>query len=183
LDIDRRDPGLDEIVGNDPPLDHVAHGITFGEGPVWDRRRKRLLFTDIIGDTIWEWEPGRMFYGFPDLGDGVKLAIHHEGEATTPAEVRRTVYPGEADGLLAVMATRTPLLVGPLRQSAVCLYSNTPDGDFILDRHPLDARVLLASPCSGHGFKFSPAIGEALADLVEDRAPRFDLTPFRLGRF
>ncbi len=132
---------------------------------------------------IWEWEPGRMFYGFPDLGDGVKLAIHHEGEATTPAEVRRTVYPGEADGLLAVMATRTPLLVGPPRQSAVCLYSNTPDGDFILDRHPLDARVLLASPCSGHGFKFSPAIGEALADLVEDRAPRFDLTPFRLGRF
>jgi sarcosine oxidase len=132
---------------------------------------------------IWEWEPGRMFYGFPDLGDGVKLAIHHEGEETTPAEVRRTVYPGEADGLLELMATRTPLLVGPLRQSAVCLYSNTPDGDFILDRHPRDARVLLASPCSGHGFKFSPAIGEALADLLEDKAPRFDLTPFRLGRF
>jgi sarcosine oxidase len=132
---------------------------------------------------IWEWEPGRMFYGFPDLGDGVKLAIHHEGEDTTPAEVRRTVYPGEADRLLELTATRMPLLTGPLRQSAVCLYSNTPDGDFILDRHPDDARVLLASPCSGHGFKFAPAIGEALADLLEDQVPRFDLTPFRLARF
>lgn len=132
---------------------------------------------------IWEWEPSRMFYGFPDLGDGVKLAIHHEGETTTPEAVRRTVDPGEAELLLRVMATHAPGLVGPLRQSTVCLYSNTPDGDFILDRHPDDARVLLASPCSGHGFKFAPALGEALADLLEDRPPRFDLTPFRLGRF
>jgi sarcosine oxidase len=97
---------------------------------------------------IWEWEPGRMFYGFPDLGDGVKLAIHHEGEPTDPAQVRRTVYPEEADRLHEVIAARMPRLGGTVRQSTVCLYSNTPDGDFILDRHPEDSRVLLASPCS-----------------------------------
>ncbi len=132
---------------------------------------------------MWEWAPDEMFYGFPDLGEGVKVAIHHQGELTDPAQVRRTVYPGEADRLRAVMATRAPLLTGPLRQSAACLYTNTPDGDFILDRHPEEARVLVASPCSGHGFKFAPAIGEALADLAEGKPPRFDLAPFRLGRF
>ena len=132
---------------------------------------------------IWEWAPGRMFYGFPDLGDGVKLAIHHEGEDTDPAQVRRTVYPEEADPLRGVISTRLPRLPGSLRQSTVCLYTNTPDGDFIVDRHPDDPRVLLASPCSGHGFKFAPAIAEALADLIEEKPTSFDLSPFSLARF
>ena len=132
---------------------------------------------------IWEWVPGRMFYGFPDLGEGVKLAIHHEGAAVEPGKVRRTVYPEEADELRTVAAARLLGLTGAVVQSAVCLYSNTPDRDFILDHHPRDPRVIVASPCSGHGFKFAPAIAEVLADLVEDRPPAFDLDPFRLSRF
>jgi glycine/D-amino acid oxidase-like deaminating enzyme len=132
---------------------------------------------------IWEWAPGEMFYGFPDFGDGVKVAIHHQGEPADPDHVRRTVLPGEADRLRGVIAARIPGCAGALRKSCVCLYTNTPDGDFILDRHPDDARVVLVSPCSGHGFKFAPAIGEAIADLVEDRPPRFDLAPFRIDRF
>jgi sarcosine oxidase len=131
---------------------------------------------------IWEWAPGEMFYGFPDFGEGVKVAIHHQGEPADPDHVRRTVLPGEADRLRSVLATRLPAAAGPLLKSCVCLYTNTPDGDFIVDRHPDDARVVLASPCSGHGFKFAPALGEVLADLVEDRPPRFDLSPFRLAR-
>jgi hypothetical protein len=54
---------------------------------------------------------------------------------------------------------------------------------FIVDRHPEDARVAPASPCSGHGFKSSSAIGEILADLARDVPPAFDLKPFALGRF
>ena len=92
------------------------------------------------------------------------------------------VEKGEADELLDVLEDCAPALAGPLADSAVCLYTNTPDGDFILDAHPADTRVLLASPCSGHGFKFAPAIGEIMADLAESRTPRFDLTPFRLSR-
>jgi sarcosine oxidase len=130
---------------------------------------------------IWEWVPGRMCYGFPDLGDGIKAAIHHEGEAVDPGAPRRIARPEEADELRAVLGTRIPGL-GPVRESAACLYSNTPSEDFLLDRHPDDSRVLLASPCSGHGFKFAPVIGEVLADLTEDRLPPFDLTPFRLDR-
>jgi sarcosine oxidase len=65
----------------------------------------------------------------------------------------------------------------------VCLYTNTPDRDFILDYHPENGRVIVASPCSGHGFKFASAVGEILADLATERAPAFDLSPFRVGRF
>ncbi len=131
---------------------------------------------------IWEWKPERFFYGFPDLGDGVKIAIHREGEAVHPDSVRRTTGAGDCDLLREIMAPRTPAFNGALRESAVCLYTNTADGDFLIDRSPVDRRVLIASPCSGHGFKFAPVIGEVLADLVEERVPRFDLSPFRLDR-
>jgi glycine/D-amino acid oxidase-like deaminating enzyme len=76
-----------------------------------------------------------------------------------------------------------PRVAGPLTESTVCLYTNTPDTHFILDRHPEHHRVIVASPCSGHGFKFASAIGEILADLAMERAPAFDLSPFRATRF
>ena len=67
--------------------------------------------------------------------------------------------------------------------ASVCLYSDTPDSDFVLDRHPAAANVYLCSACSGHGFKFAPAIGEAIvSELADDRADDL-LTPFRLARF
>jgi sarcosine oxidase len=76
-----------------------------------------------------------------------------------------------------------PRANGRLLRGTVCLYTNTPDGHFIIDRHPNSPRVLIASPCSGHGFKFASAIGEALADLALDRPPRVSLHRFRWSRF
>jgi sarcosine oxidase len=64
----------------------------------------------------------------------------------------------------------------------VCLYTNTPDQHFLIDRDPDQPRVWIVSPCSGHGFKFASAIGEVVADLVSEGRSRFDLTPFRLSR-
>ncbi len=61
----------------------------------------------------------------------------------------------------------------------MCLYTNMPDGHFLIDRHPQWKNVLIASPCSGHGFKFAPVIGEILADLVQGKPPRFELARFR----
>jgi sarcosine oxidase len=63
------------------------------------------------------------------------------------------------------------------------MYTNTPDEHFILDFHPGHPQVLIASPCSGHGFKFSPVIGEIASALLHDEPPGFDLAPFRLKRF
>ena len=65
----------------------------------------------------------------------------------------------------------------------MCLYTNTPDGDFVLDWHPAAPRVFVCSACSGHGFKFAPAIGEAVAAQLAGEAPELDLSPFRIARF
>jgi sarcosine oxidase len=63
------------------------------------------------------------------------------------------------------------------------LYTNTPDYHFIIDAHPHAPGMVVASCCSGHGFKFATAIGEILADMVTGSEPRFDLAPFRSDRF
>jgi sarcosine oxidase len=127
---------------------------------------------------LWQFDGHRFFYGFPDLGEGVKLAFHHGGRITTAEHVQRTVEPGEVDGTRSVIRRYLPAADGPLRRSAVCLYTNTPDEHFRLARHPQFPDVVIASPCSGHGFKFAPVIGEIVADLVEGREPGFDLAPF-----
>jgi len=131
---------------------------------------------------IVEWERNRFFYGLPDQGRGVKLAEHHAGETTTADAVRRVIDPHERSAIQALALSWLPA-VGRVGEASVCLYTNTPDGHFVIDRVPAHPGVIVASPCSGHGFKFAPAIGEILADLASDRIPPFDLSPFRLSRF
>jgi sarcosine oxidase len=131
---------------------------------------------------LWEYGPGQFFYGFPNLGDGVKVAIHHQGEKTHPDALRREVSAEDVEGLRQLLRRFLPTADGPLRSAAVCMYTNTPDEHFLLDRHPSHRQVLIASPCSGHGFKFSPVIGELAADMLEGRVPAFDLGLFRLRR-
>ncbi|HET9636872.1 MAG TPA: hypothetical protein VFP26_13175, partial [Gemmatimonadaceae bacterium] len=64
-----------------------------------------------------------------------------------------------------------------------CIFTNTPDHDFVIDFHPAHRNVLISSPCSGHGFKFASAIGEVQADLLTKGEARFDVSPFRINRF
>jgi sarcosine oxidase len=129
--------------------------------------------------------PGAFCYGFPRLLRGAKAAIMHRGQtATTPDDVDRIVDPAEVDALRDAIRPILPQLAeAPVRESTVCLFTNTPDYDFLIDRHPHHPQVLISSPCSGHGFKFASAIGEAHADLILDGHCRFDLTPFRISRF
>jgi len=128
---------------------------------------------------IWEHEPGRFFYGFPDLGDGVKVARHHEGAIINPDSINREVGPEEVEAMRAFVRQFLPEADGPLRATVVCMYTNTPDGHFFIDWHPAHPQVLIASPCSGHGFKFSTVIGEVMADLLTAGQSRFDLSLFR----
>jgi sarcosine oxidase len=132
--------------------------------------------------NLWEYAPDRFFYGFPDLGQGVKAALHHEGEITEPETVRRTVESEEVEQIRTFLRRFLPDANGELRHSEVCLYTNTPDSHFLIDFHPHHAQVLIASPCSGHGFKFSSVLGEILAQLCLEGRSSFDLRPFRLGR-
>jgi sarcosine oxidase len=132
---------------------------------------------------IHEYEPGKTWYGFADFGDGVKAALHHQGETTTPQTVRRAVNDDEVTVVRDLMKKFVPDANGPLRSATVCLYTNAPDDNFILDAHPDHPSVFVASPCSGHGFKFSIAIGELIADDLMGEPRRFDLAPFRIDRF
>ena len=128
---------------------------------------------------IWEHEPGRYFYGFPNLGEGVKVAGHHEGEIVNPDSINREVAPNEIESMRALVRKFLPGADGPLRTAVVCMYTNTPDHHFFIAPHPAHPQVLIASPCSGHGFKFSSVIGEVLADLLAGGRCGFDLGLFR----
>jgi sarcosine oxidase len=123
------------------------------------------------------------FYGFPDTGDGMKLALHHHGETSDPDALNRTVSDGEVAFMRSIIEEYVPDGNGALRETAVCMYTNLPDDHFIIDLHPAHSAVIVASPCSGHGFKFSSAIGEVLADMATAQAPRFDVSLFDISRF
>jgi sarcosine oxidase len=128
---------------------------------------------------LWQFDGRRFFYGFPDLGEGVKVARHHQGRAATPDSVDREVSAAEVADLRGLVRRFVPHADGRLRRSTVCLYTNTPDEHFWIDRHPGHPQVLIVSACSGHGFKFASAIGEVVADSLLDGGSRLDLSLFR----
>jgi sarcosine oxidase len=132
---------------------------------------------------IWEWTNGHLFYGIPDHGAGFKVARHHEGQAVTPDTVDRLVQPAEVADMRNILGRTIPDAAGALVEAVTCLYTNTPDHHFVLGPHPAEPRVIIASACSGHGFKFASAIGEVLADLATTGESNFDLRPFRADRF
>ena len=138
-----------------------------------------LFYPESCPIHLWEYERRRFFYGFPDLGSGVKVAGHHEGETTSADQVRREVSAVEVEAMRQVVRRFLPAADGSLISSTVCLYTNTPDEHFWIDRHPEHPQVVIASPCSGHGFKFSSAIGEALSQIVIDGHSQCDLSLFR----
>jgi sarcosine oxidase len=133
----------------------------------------------------YEYKPGNICYGFPLLPRGVKASVMHSGEKPKSAdEVNRAVGEGEVNALRSALAPVLPELSrARVRESDVCLFTNTPDHDFIIDFHPKHPNVLISSACSGHGFKFASAVGDIQADLVMGVKPGLDLEPFRLSRF
>ncbi len=124
-------------------------------------------------------------YGFPPWRGGLlKIAKHHHrNEAVDPDHVDRVVS-AEDEALIRPAVSRyIPAAAGPLRLAKTCLYTVTPDHDFLIDRLPGAPNIVVASPCSGHGFKFAPVVGEILADLATEDGTGHDISRFRLGRF
>ena len=125
-------------------------------------------------------------YGFPAIDGpdgGVKVASESYAATTEPDGAQHPATPAESEDMYAdYVAPHLPWLgPGPLR-SVSCLYTTTRGNRFIIDRHPEHERVMIVSPCSGHGFKHSPAIGESVAQWVTDGASVIDLSPFGLVR-
>lgn len=130
-----------------------------------------------------EGRDGRTLYGLPDQGRGVKLAQHHGGRIVSVETVDRGVGDDERSSFHGLASRWVTGLPAAPAETSVCLYSNTPDGDFVLGRHPDAPRVYVCSACSGHGFKFAPAIGEAVVSELVDDVEVAHLAPFRPSRF
>ncbi|MCK6476403.1 MAG: N-methyl-L-tryptophan oxidase [Phycisphaerales bacterium] len=118
---------------------------------------------------VWaiENEEGLFHYGFPMTPSplGVKIALHKPGVAIDPDSVDRFTRSGDEAQTRAALGRYLPDADGQLLALSVCLYTNSPDGHFIIDRHPAHPNVSFICGCSGHGFKFAPVVGEILADL------------------
>jgi sarcosine oxidase len=137
---------------------------------------------------IWELT-GRpqSIYGFPAIDGprgGIKIATESYAATTTPDTVERAVTLEEIAAMYAdYIAPYFPAVSGRCIRATTCLYTVTRDFGFVVDRHPDMRNVIVASPCSGHGFKHTAALGEALADLAEDRTGPLDLRAFSFARF
>lgn len=112
-------------------------------------------------------------YGFPVIdSNGLKAAEHVGGDPFDPENPDRTARPGEGALVQATVARLFPGAGATITQSAVCLYTMTPDEHFVMDRHPEHPNVVIAAGFSGHGFKFAPAAGEHLVALALDPEAR-----------
>ncbi len=125
------------------------------------------------------------FYQFPVWGvPGFKIGLyHHLRESGPPEALSRDVTIADEQALRAGIRRFFPEADGDLLALTTCMFTNVPDGHFIIDALPEFPEVIVASPCSGHGFKFSSVIGEVLADMATGQTPAFNLRPFALSRF
>lgn len=149
-------------------------------------RRKPLMW-HAIGDDRMRAEAGfpcylfevpqGVLYGFPALdGRGLKVAEHTGGEAVAdPLSVDRRLHDSDRAPVEAFLKRHLPAAQTPCREFSVCLYTMSPDEHFIVDRHPQHERVVFAAGLSGHGFKFTPVLGAALADLTIDGATQLPI--------
>jgi monomeric sarcosine oxidase len=112
--------------------------------------------------------PEGVFYGFPKIDtDGVKLGQHSGGDPVSdPLKLNREIDSADRSRVEAFAAQCLRGLSRQLTRHCVCMYTMTPDEHFVVDLHPVDKRIAIAAGLSGHGFKLTPVIGEALADLV-----------------
>ncbi|MXZ60196.1 MAG: N-methyl-L-tryptophan oxidase [Acidobacteria bacterium] len=161
-------------------------------GPLCRPVRQVMLWTDPLDPPAFAPErfpifvlesPVGNFYGFPDnRGEGFKIGkFHHLRQAVRdPDTMDRECHPEDEAVLREGIEAFCPRANGPTRRMTACIFTNSPDGHFILDRHPDDENVFVAAGFSGHGFKFCGVVGRIMADFALERPQPWDLSPFGL---
>jgi len=155
--------------------------------------RQQVVYLGIARNPE-NFEPGRfpvwidgteILYGFPSDGniEGVKMASHILGEEFDPDRPDRPISEPYLAEIAEYASRRMPDLSGEVTQTLACLYTNTPDEDFIIDHLPESDRIWLISGCSGHGFKFTVLLGKIAADLATTGTYKHDLSRFSIRRF
>jgi sarcosine oxidase len=135
----------------------------------WVQPRRRDLFQlGVLPVWAIDNHDGTIHYGFPLTPEspGLKIAHHGPGPATDPDTIDRAPHPDDEQTFRPALRRHLPDADGPLLSMRICMYTNSPDHHFIIDRHPKHPRATIACGFSGHGFKFASVIGEALADLA-----------------
>lgn len=137
------------------------------------------------GNTTFFFEtPAGQFYGFPRLdGQSIKMAEHTSGDPVAdPLTVDRTQHPADLARVAAFLQRFLPSVATTPVKHAVCMYTKSPDGHFFIDRHPDCDRVVLGAGFSGHGFKFTSALGESLAELALEGRSKLPVEFLSLSR-
>ena len=157
--------------------------------------RQVLLWTEMLEPKLFEpasfpvfnmESPIGRFYGFPDhRGEGFKIGKYHhlEQQVDDPASVDRECHPEDEGVLREAIKQYFPSANGEARELTTCLFTNSPDEHFILDRYPGERDVFVAAGFSGHGFKFCSVIGKVMTEFCLDRQPSWDIRRFGLQRF
>ncbi len=129
--------------------------------------------------------PEGHYYGFPIHGiPGFKIGLyHHLRQDTAPDDVDRACHPEDEAALRTGAHQYMTGGMGATLALKPCMFTNTPDGHFIMDRHPEHENVTIGAGFSGHGFKFCSVVGEIMAELALDGGSRHDIGMFGLGRF
>ena len=152
-------------------------------------QRKVLLWCE-AGEVSWRNAPvflydfpHRVIYGFPLLDGRVKIAEHSGGQDAHPDALDRALYEADREGV-ETFSKRWLRGIGPIQEHAVCMYTHSPDGHFLVGEHPGREGLFLAAGLSGHGFKFAPVLGEILANEALGVKSALDisfLSPARFG--
>jgi sarcosine oxidase len=151
---------------------------------LWTEPLRPALFRVNAFPVFYVLVPEGPFYGFPDHDNrGFKIGkYHHRRERVDPDAVDRTCGPEDEAVLRDAVSRYFPDANGPTLAMKTCLFTNTPDEHFVIDRLPGAPHVAIAAGFSGHGFKFCSVVGEILADLALDGGTRHDISLFGLAR-
>ena len=185
---DGRYEGRKLVITAGPWTGELAPGLRQVCRPV----RQVMLWTDPLDPPVFAPErfpvfvlesPAGNFYGYPDnRGEGFKIGKFHHlwQDVPDPDAMDRECHPEDEAVLREGIEAWFPRANGPRRRMAACIFTNSPDGHFILDRHPDSENVFVAAGFSGHGFKFCSVVGRIAADFALERALPWDLSSFRL---
>ena len=153
--------------------------------------RERKVYFDVDDPSRYRLERLPVFveydtqiYSLPVHSDvGLKVAADHAGDTVDPDHVRRDVEQEYVEQIASWVRRWLPGAAPQATDASVCLYTTTPDKDFVIDRHPRNSQITVAGGFSGHGFKFSVLVGDIVADLVIDGSTTRNIDRFRISRF
>lgn len=152
----------------------------------WFELEEAARFAQVSPTFIFHHGGEEMSYGFPPLPgeNSVKVGTEQYRETTLPEDLDRTITALEEQDMFAHQVHgKLAGVTARVVKSAVCAYTVTPDENFIIDEHPTLKHTLVVSACSGHGFKHSAALGEALAQWCIHGRSELDVSAFSLKRF